>query len=104
MARDTGTSPWPSPLHVHQIRGAELGQVKAGPEGCRGFEQGRGRGAHQQDGGAVEDGLQVHQDGRDARQLLQEAHQQGDGDGPVHGGVPGLGPRHAAALETRGGL
>lgn len=35
-----------------------------------GFEQGWGRGSHQQDGCAVEDGLQVHKDGRDARQLL----------------------------------
>ena len=59
-------------------------------------------GSHQQDSGAVEDGLQVDEDGRDACQLLQEAHQQGDDDGAVHVGVPGLSPRQVAALETRG--
>lgn len=59
-----------------------------------------GPGSHQQDGRALKDGLQVDEDGRDARQLLQEAHQQGDDDGPVRVGVPGLSPRHSAALQT----
>lgn len=61
-----------------------------------------GPGSHQQDGGAFEDGLQVDQDGSDTHQLLQEAHEQGDEDGSVHVGAPGLGPRHVGALETGG--
>lgn len=49
-------------------------------------------GSHQHHGRAVEDGLQVHEDGRDACQLLQEAHQYRDENRPVHAGVLGLCP------------
>lgn len=58
-------------------------------------------GSHQHHGCAVKDGLEVHEDGGDARQLLQKAHQYCNENRPVHTGFLDLCPRHSATLEHK---